>query len=147
MIRRLLLPLVLLAALPAFADYAAVQRALQSELGRPMYIPLLGFARFATWIVHPKGVHDFQLTTWEKASVIEDGASLESLLQRGLSRDFHPLVRARSRGEWTYIYARAAGDRIELIVLTHDHTDTVLVRADVDADKLSETINERRLSR
>ena len=140
MIKRLL-PLLLLIALPAFAGYRDVEMALRSQLGRPMYIPLLGFARFATWIVHPKGVYDFQLTTWEKGGAA-DGDALEALLQRGLSRDFHPLVRARSRGEWTYIYARPDGDRIELILLTRDASDTVLLRANVDAEKLSQTIND-----
>lgn len=146
MTKRLILILVLvLVAMPAAADYRDVERGLRTQLGSPTYIPFLGFARFATWMVHPHGVHDFQLTTWDDRRAAIDGADLERLLRRGLSRDYQPLVRVRSRGEWTFIYARPAGDRFEIMLLTHDDSDTVLIRADVDAEQLARTVNEHRV--
>lgn len=145
-IKRAALLLLVLAAMPAFADYRDVERDLRTRLGRPVYIPFLGVARFATWIVHPKGVRDFQLTTWEGRHDSIDGVDLEQLLRRGLTADYQPVVRVRSRREWTYIYARPAGDRFELMLLTHDNSDTVLVRADVDAEQLGRAIQEHRLS-
>lgn len=146
MIKRLVPVLLLLVALPASADFRDVERSLRAQLGRPMYIPFLGVARFATWIAHPKGVHDFQLVTWEKSDgqAVMDGVELERMLRRGLSADYQSLVRVRSRKEWTFIYARPFGDRIEVMLLTHDNSDTVLIRADVDAEELSHTINEHR---
>lgn len=145
-IKRAALLLLVLAAMPAFADYRDVERDLRTRLGRPIYIPFLGVARFATWIVHPKGVRDFQLTTWEGRHGPIDGVELEQLLRRGLAADFQPVVRVRSRGEWTYIYARPVSGRFELMVLTHDHSDTVLVRAEVDAEQLGRAISEHRLA-
>ena len=135
--------LLLLVALPAAADFRDVERDLRSRLGSPTYIPMLGLARFATWIVHPKGVHDFELTVWDEKPAAIEGADLERTLLRGLSRDFQPLVRVRSKKEWTFIYARPRGDRFEMMLLTHDDSDTVLVRADVDAEELARTINDR----
>jgi hypothetical protein len=139
--------LLLFVALPATADFRDVEHDLRSRLGSPTYIPLIGLARFATWCVHPKGVHDFQMTVWDEKPAQIDGDDLEQLLRRGLSRDFQPLIRARSRKEWTFIYARPIGDRFEMMLLTHDESDTVLIRADVDVEQLSRAINEPRSAR
>lgn len=144
---KLALVLLLFVAVPATADFHDVERDLRSRLGSPTYIPFLGMARFATWIVHPKGVHDFQLTVWDEKPMKIDGADLERLLRRGLPPDFQPMVRVRSRSEWTFIYARPRGDRFELMLLTHDNSDTVLIRADVDVEQLSRTINDPRSMR
>ena len=149
MIRKLVLLLLLAVAAPAFADFRDVERDLRSRLGRPMYIPFLGFARFATWIVHPKGVRDFQLVTWERdkgPAVNLDGVELEQMLRRGLAADFQPVVRVRERKEWTFIYVRPVGDRFEMMLLTHDRSDTVLVRAEIDAEQLARAINEHKLN-
>lgn len=143
-IRRFVAPiLLLLVALPAAADFRGVERDLRSRLGSPTYVPFMGVVRFATWIAHPKGVHDFQLTMWEESAAAIDGADLEKTLLRGLAPGFQPLVRVRAKGEWTFIYARPRGDRFEMMLLTHDSSDTVLIRADVDAEELSRTINDR----
>ena len=82
---------------------------------------------------------------WEKKVPEVGSADLERLLRRGLTADFQPLVRVRSNRshEWTLIYARPLGNRLEVMLLTHDSSDTVLIRADVDADALSRTVNER----
>ena len=147
MIKKLVLLLLLIVAIPVRADYRDVERDLRSRLGRPMYIPFLGVARFATWIVHPKGVRDFQLTTWERDKGVDiDGVELEQLLRRGLAADFQPVVRVRERKEWTFIYVRPVGDRFEMMLLTHDRSDTVLVRAEIDAEQLARAINEHKLN-
>jgi len=144
---RLALLLLLFVAVPATADFHDVERDLRSRLGSPTYIPFLGMARFATWIIHPKGVHDFQLTMWDQKPASIAGVDLERLLRRGLPPDFQPMVRVRSKSEWTFIYARPSGDRFELMLLTHDNSDTVLIRADVDVEQLSRVINEPRSMR
>jgi hypothetical protein len=57
---------------------------------------------------------------------------------------FTPLVQVRSRrsGEWSFIYAKPSPDtnRVELIVLTHDDDDTVLVRVEVDANAVAREV-------
>jgi hypothetical protein len=145
-IRKLALLVVLLTvAVPAFADFRDVERELRTRLGSPIYIPFLGFARFATWMVHPHGVRDFQLATWEDKHAVIDGVELEQLLRRGLPPDFQPVVRVRERHEWTFIYARPVGDRFEMMLLTHDDSDTVLVRADINGEQLAKAIQDHRV--
>jgi hypothetical protein len=50
----------------------------------------------------------------------------------------------RGKGEWTCIYARPAGQHIEVLVFTHDKEDTVLVRAEVDAETFAREVHERK---
>lgn len=145
MIKRVFFALLLsVAALPAFADFQHVARHLRTQLGRPTTIPFLGLARLATWIIHPHGVRDFQLAVWERnrATIDLGGADVENLLRRDLARDFQPVVRVRSNrsNEWVFIYAAARAERFEILVLVHDRSDTVLVRADVDGERLARTI-------
>lgn len=137
--------LVLLAALviapAARADFSSLARAVSRKPGvQRVWIPFLGLARAAVWVVSPKGVHDFQLVTFEGQG-LNDAASFAALMQDHI-RDYQPLVRVRERGgDFSYIYVKPGkGDRIELIVFTHDKSDTVLVRVEVDAKVLAAEI-------
>lgn len=151
--KKIAVALLLIAfALPLRADFREAEHALRAQLGAPMMIPFTGLARFVTWIVHPHGVRDFQVAIWEKKTrhLNMEAAGLNALLQRGLSRDFQQVVRRTSRHEreWTFIYARPRGDLLEVLVLNSDRGDTVLVRAEVDAEEFAKTIREpRRLER
>jgi hypothetical protein len=55
------------------------------------------------------------------------------------------MVATRSRsGEWTYIYARPGrGDLMEMLLVTHDRSDTVALRALVDPKRLVDEINDQ----
>jgi hypothetical protein len=148
MTKRLVLAtlIVLFAVQPAHAGFAEIARAIDAHQGvNRIYIPLLGLARFAVRVVAPEGVHDFQLATFEGAADV-DARELHAILKAKIGPGFTPLVQVWSRRqkEWSFIYARPHGDgkRIELVVLTHDHSDTVLVRVEVDANKLARTIND-----
>ncbi len=59
--KRLLIVVTLLIALPLYADFRSIERTLRARLGEPTWIPFLGLVRVASNVVHPKGVHDFQL--------------------------------------------------------------------------------------
>jgi hypothetical protein len=54
-------------------------------------------------------------------------------------------VWSRKSNDWSFIYARPTkdADRLELMILTHDHDDTVLVRVDVDAEKIARGLKAR----
>ena len=145
--RAALLALVLAAALPLHAGFKDVVRAVEARTQmHPTYIPMLGLVRFATWIIHPDGVYDFQLATFEGESARSiDFDELTATVRKAAGAGFQPLVTARSRrnGEFTYILAKAVDDnRIEFMLATHDHSDTVVVRAVIDADKMLAHINE-----
>jgi hypothetical protein len=144
--KRVLLAALLIAfAAPLYADFRSIERALTARLGRPTYIPLLGLVRVATWVAHPEGVHDFQLAVYEGPRRGVDGVEIERIVAREVPPGFAPLVRARSRnGEWTFIYARPSGNRVELIVVAHDHGDgdTTLIRVDVDAVRVAREMGD-----
>ena len=147
--RILALALFALAALPLRADFNDVVREVSSQHGlHRVTIPFLGLARFVVWIVHPEGVHDFQLATFEGRGGDDiDGPAIGELLARNAGAGFRPIVRVQShrRGsEWTFIYVRPVGETFELMVATHDHRDTTVVRAVVDVDRLQRAVNESR---
>lgn len=131
-----LLTLSLLIVVPAQAGFRSMAQAIDARLGPRTWIPFLGLARFALWVVAPKGVHDFQLAVWEGKSRGIDGADLDRIVSRGMDEGFAPLVRVRSnkKGENVFVYAKPLrGDVIELLILTHERDDTVLVRVVADA--------------
>ena len=151
MIKRLLAVLLVLAVtVPMYADFGAVARAIDAEKGvKKVWIPFLGVARLAVRLVHPEGVRDFQLATFEGTDNV-DPARLQQLMQEKLGKGFVPLVRVWSKkggkkAEWSFIYVRPrGGDRIELVILAHDDEDTALVRVDVDAAVLARHLDEPR---
>jgi hypothetical protein len=140
------LGLVLLAILLSVPAYAAgfddVLAGLESRLGRTTWIPFFGLARTVVRVGHPSGVHDIQLAVFE-GKVRLDPADLDSLMRSRAGRDYAPLVRVRSRHdhEATFVYARPNGELIDLMVLTNDGDDTVLVRVVVNPDVVTRYID------
>jgi hypothetical protein len=147
-IKRLIAAALLFAfiAVPLHADFAAVARAIDDQNGvSRVWIPFLGVARAVVWMVRPKGVYDFQLVTFTNDRHL-DPHSLHDILQAKAGPGFKPLVQVYSRrsNEWSFIYAKAAPDanRIDLLVLTQDGDETVLVRVVVDAEVLARELDE-----
>ena len=140
------LALVLFAALPLHAGFKDVVRAVETRTQmHATFIPFLGLARFAVWIVHPEGVYDFQLATFEGRGAEVELDDLSDAIRKAAGNGFRPLVQARSRrtGEFTYILAKPVDDnRVELMLATHDHSDTVVIRAVIDADRMLAHIHE-----
>jgi hypothetical protein len=138
--------LLTLCALPAFAGFGDVAGMLDSHHGlKRVPVPGIGLARFVVWMVHPKGVHDFEFATYEGRSEFSRGEMAALVAHAGAG--YQPVVQVRSsrgKGEWTCIYARPAGERIEVLVFTHDSEDTVLVRAEVDAETFAREVHERK---
>jgi hypothetical protein len=143
--KRLLLALLLGAiTIPAQADFNSVARAIDSHRGvNRVWIPFLGVARFVVRVVEPKGVGDFQLATFEGAENI-DARELKEIMRTKIGPGFTPLVQVWSnrRDEWSFIYAKPKGDRVELMILTRDDEDTVLVRVELDADEVAREIHK-----
>ncbi len=142
-----LLALALFAALPMHAGFKDVVHAVEVRTQmHPTYVPLLGLARFAVWIIHPDGVYDFQLATFDGVSrTAIDFDDFTATIWKAAGAGFRPLVQTRSKrsGEFTYILAKPVDDnRVEFMLATHDHSDTVVIRAVIDADKMLAHINE-----
>lgn len=137
MIRRtaLLLALALFAA-PLYAGFHDVAAALEQQLGEPTWIPFFGLARSFIRVVHPDGVHDVQLAVFEGKGRL-DGRVVEQLLASRIGPGFSPMVRTRSRAESVFIYARPAGNNVEMVILSSEHDDTVLIRVVADPEAIS----------
>ena len=146
MTKRVLFAVLLIAvAAPLYADFGSIERALTARLGSPTTIPLMGIVRLVTWVAHPEGVHDFQLAVYEGPRRGVDSLEIERIVAREIPRGFSPLVRTRARnGEWTLIYARPSGNRVELVIVAHDHGDgdTTLLRVDLDAVKVARNMGD-----
>jgi hypothetical protein len=146
--RRLLFLIALsvfaLGARPARADFDDIVRAVESRYHvHRTTIPMFGLVRFALWVVHPGGVSDVQLATFEDAH-FDDQQGLADIVRRNAGEPMQPLVQARSNrnGETTLIYARPlGGDRVALLIFAHDREDTTVLRVVVSMDKFSETMN------
>ena len=146
--RLLCAALFLAAALPTYAGFGEVARAIDHHRGlHRRWVPGLGIARFLVWVVRPKGVHDFQLVTYEGRGEI-DPQEMHALMQSNAGEGYTPLVRVWSRksGEWSFVYARSypKSTRMELMILAHDDEDTVLVRVDVDAEVIARELGDPR---
>jgi hypothetical protein len=149
MTKRLFATLLLLSAVavPLHADFASIARAIDAEHGvSRIWIPFLGVARLAVRVVAPQGVHDVELVTFRGADSV-DPRKLQQIVRKHAGEGFTPLVQTWSRRsqDWSFIYARPGKEstRLELIVLAHDGDDTVLVRVDVDADKIAKEIQRK----
>jgi hypothetical protein len=146
-----LLVLSTLVVVPAHASFSSIARSLDARLGTRTWIPFLGFARVALWMIAPKGLHDFQLAVWEGKSGSIEGVEIERIVRRGVGEGFTPLVRVRSnrKGEQVFVYAKTLReDVIELVVLVHEPHDTVLVRVTADAAVVARDFGQpRRVTR
>lgn len=143
MIRRFGFLILFLTAVPAQAGFNEILCGLEGRLGHTMWIPMFGLVRTVVRIGHPQGVHDLQLAVFEGKGRL-DPRELDALMTAHAGRGYTPLVRVRSKHdqECSFIYAKNVGDRMELLVLTNDSEDTVLVRVVVDPKVVSRYLNE-----
>jgi hypothetical protein len=139
--------LAVMVAAPLRADFDSLVRAVGGIHGmHRIPLPGISLVRFAVWMVHPKGVHDVQLATFEGSSGDLGRGELEALLRKHAEEGYQPLVQARSRGELTLIWARPMrGDRVELLLLAHERGDeTVVLRTVVDMETIAREIADPR---
>jgi hypothetical protein len=138
--------LYLLIAIPAHADFAEVVKCVESKAGsHKTPVPFFGLVRAAVWMIHPEGVHDVELATWEDTDAAIDGREITKTLQAKAGASYQPIIRSRSRnGEWAYIYARPRGTLMEIVIVTHDKSDTVAMRAVIELKRLELMINDHR---
>ncbi len=143
MIRRLAIALLAaVLAMPAYAGFDEVLDGLHARLGRATWIPFFGFIRTGIRVVHPDGVHDIQLAVFEGKGTF-DPKEADRLMRGRIGRAYAPLVRVRSKKdhEWSFIYAQPDGRLMDLVILTNDGSDTVLVRVVLDPQKVTKYLD------
>lgn len=136
---------IVLTAATAHADFNELVRAVQSQRGlHRIWTPGIGLVRLGVRIVHPNGVHDFELAVFE-GNTRFDRDQFDAILRTSPDT---PLVRAHSNhsGETTIIWARPIGrSRFEMVLMAHEPgDDTVVLRAVVDAEILAREMSHPR---
>ncbi len=140
---------ILLATLAAAAlggcrssEFSTLVRAVESEPGvRRQYIPMLGLARAGVRTLNPKGIRDLQLAVFETGPT-EDSARLDRAIE-SVGRGWTPMVRVSSAdGERTTVWTRASGDAMEMLVLSHDAGESVIVRLAMDPERFFSTLSD-----
>jgi hypothetical protein len=127
----------------AHADFDSLLRAIESDRAlHRVWTPGISLARLAVRMVHPEGVHDFQLAVFEGQGTF-DGRQFESILRTSTDT---PMVQAHSNrtGETAVIWAHPVGrDLIELLLVAHDPGEnTVVLRAVVNGEVLARQISD-----
>lgn len=111
-------------------------------------IPFLGLANFFVKIIRPAGVKSFKVAIFEDLDFAagKSDTELGSVMRSALSPEWQPLVRVRSRdGERVYVYARADGENIKLMVATIDRSDAVVARVKLSPQRLSEFLSNPKI--
>ena len=132
----------LFVAASARADFDSLVRVVQTSHGmHRVWTPGISLVRFGVRIVHPEGIHDFQLAVFEGRGDVD----IERVLR---ATPGVPVVRTRDNrtGETAVIWAHPlGGDLVEMLLVAHDPNDnTVVVRAVVDGQKLAQEIADPR---
>ena len=141
MSKKLLIALLFVAA-TARADFDSLVRVVESSRGiHRVWTPGLSFVRLGVRMVHPEGVHDFQIAMFEGSGDVD----IERIIG---STPGVPIIRTRDKrtGETAVIWARPLrGDLVEMLLVAHDPNDeTVVLRAVVDGQKLAQQISSPR---
>src|ERR1700736_2603006 len=106
---------IALAAATAHADFDQLVRAVESQRGlHRIWTPGIGLVRLGVRIVHPDGVHDFELAVFEGETQFDD-AQFNAILRTSPDT---PIVRVHSNhsGETAIIWARPVGNsRFEML--------------------------------
>jgi hypothetical protein len=128
----------LFVAATAHADFDSLVRAVGSSRGlHRRWTPGISLVRLGVRMVHPAGVHDFQIAMFEGDGAVDFQRVINSMPAT-------PIVRAHDSrsGETAVIWAREVSSYLfEMLLVAHDPKDeTVVVRAVIDGETLAREI-------
>lgn len=107
---------------------------------------LMSFAGVVVKCTHVGGVKVFKMAIFEDQHLpgTELDDRLDELVQRAGSSGWQPMVKSFSRrsGERTYIYAKAEGNDMKLLLVSVESNEAVVLQVKINPDKLSHFINE-----
>jgi hypothetical protein len=121
-------------AVPATASdrefHEIVERLSAAYQKKPM--PFMGLASFAARFAQPDGVSGVKIAMFAgfDPSLGPDPADFDAFVQRAAGPDYCPMVRVRSnrgRGQ-TYVYVREAKGGYEMLVLSLEPSEAVVVK-------------------
>ena len=103
---------------------------------------LMSFAGVVVKCTHMGGVKVFKMAIFEDQHL--SGTELDELVQQASSPSWQPMVKSFSRrgGEHTYIYAKAEGNDMKLLLMSVEPDETVVMQVKINPEKLSDFINK-----
>jgi hypothetical protein len=106
-------------------------------------IPFLGLAMF---FARPAGVHGFHLAVFESMPNISSPEEVRTLVENSLDPGWYPFVRVRSRGksdsETTLIYTRPDGNRMKMMIVNIEPSESVIVKMDISEHAMDEWMKQ-----
>ncbi len=128
-------------------DFGRIVRHIEAEYHvHRNYRFLMSFAGVVVKCTHVGGVKLFKIAIFEDQHLSgpELDNRLDELVQQAGSSGWQPLVRSFSRrsGEHTYIYAKADGNDMKLLLVSVEPDEAVVMQVEIDPEKLSDFINE-----
>jgi hypothetical protein len=128
-------------------DFGRIVRHIEAEYHvHRNYGFLMSFAGVVVKYKHVGGVKVFKIAIFEDQHLSgpELDNQLDELVQRAGSSGWQPLVRSFSRrsGEHTYIYAKADGNDMKLLLVSVEPDEAVVMQVKIDPEKLSDFIKE-----
>jgi len=94
------------------------------------------------------GAKDFKAAIFENQhlSGSDADARLDEIVQSAGKSGWQPLIKSFSRrsGEHNYIYAQGQSKDLKLLIVSIEPDESVVMQVRIDADKLSEFINENK---
>ena len=139
---------VLLAAAPAAARdrefHEIVNRVADAYHKRPMR--MMGLVSFVARPFMPAGVSGFKLAVFDGVdpALQPNGGDFDGFMQGVAGPSYHPFVRVHSKrdGEQTYIYLREAKDASEMLIVTLDASDAVVLKVRVKPEAMKEWMDD-----
>ncbi len=146
-----LLALVLTAtvsAAPATAgdrEFNQIVERLSTAYGKkPM--PFMGLISFAARFAQPEGVTGMKLAIFDGVdpSLSPDPADFDAFVERVAGPDYSPMVRVRSNRdrEQTYVYVRDAKSGYEMLVLSLEPSEAVVVKMHLNPKAMEAWLDE-----
>lgn len=128
-------------------DFGRIVRHIEAEYHvHRNYRFLMSFAGVAVKCTRVGGVKAFKMAIFEDQhlSGTEMDDRLDELVERASSSGWQPMVKSFSRGsgERTYIYAKAEGNDMKLLLVSVEADEAVVMQVKIDPKKLSDFINK-----
>lgn len=142
MSRRALLLIAALAVLPTHAadrDFDLIVSRLQTQSGKsPMGT---GFLGFMARCFSPKGVSGLKMAIFEDIDTkrMPLGNDFDAFVGQTVGAGREPMVRIRSKnGERVYVFMEPKGSKAELLMVTADGQDAVVMKMKIDPKRMQE---------
>ncbi|HEX8766119.1 MAG TPA: hypothetical protein VF740_13215 [Candidatus Acidoferrum sp.] len=128
-------------------DFGSIVRCIEAEYHvHRNYRFLMSFAGIVVKCTHVAGVKVFKMALFEDQhlSDTELDHRLDELVEQAGSPGWQPVMRSFSRrsGEHTYIYGKADGNDMKLLLVSVEAEEAVVMQVKINPQKLSEFMNK-----